>query len=34
MANTKPGAPAEAEIFRQLQILGQTERQFGDEGEK
>lgn len=33
MANTKPGAPAEAEIFRQMQILTQTERQFGNEGE-
>lgn len=34
MANTKPGSPAETGIFRQLQILGQTERQFGDEGEQ
>lgn len=34
MANTKPGTPAEAEIFRQMQIITQTERQFGDEGEQ
>ena len=33
MANTKPDTPAEAAIFRQMQILTQTERQFGDEGE-
>ena len=33
MANTKPGTPAEDAIFRQMRILTQTERQFGDEGE-
>jgi hypothetical protein len=30
MANTKPGSPAEAEIFRQLQVLTQTERQLAE----
>jgi hypothetical protein len=33
MANTKPGSPLEAQIFRQLQTLTQTERQLADEQE-